>query len=77
MKDSNNYCVALFDAVSYVIKAENILKKAKIPYKIIPVPKNISTDCGVCIRFLADHKEAVITALEPSINEMEIRELSK
>ena len=75
MNNVNIYCVALFDAVSYVIKAENILKKVDITHKIIPVPKTISTDCGVCIRFPSEQKDAVKEALEPIIQSFEICEL--
>lgn len=75
MKESQTYCVALFDSVSQVIKAEKALKRAGIPHKIIPVPKSISTDCGVCVRFLPDHKEAIIEALRPCVHVSEVREL--
>ena len=55
--------MALFDSVSHVMKAEKILKEADIPYKIVPVPKSISSDCGVCVRFLPEQKEAIVEAL--------------
>ena len=75
MKDGQTYCVALFVSVSHVIKAEKILKKAEIPYKIIPVPKSISSDCGVCVRFLPEQKETIVEALRASVQVSEIREL--
>jgi hypothetical protein len=75
MKDDRAYWVALFDSVSHVIKAEKILKKAEIPYKIIPVPKSISSDCGVCVRFLPEQKEAIVEALQSAVHVSEIREL--
>jgi len=36
--------------------AEKLLKKEQMPYKVIPVPRHISSDCGVCIRFLKTDK---------------------
>lgn len=75
MNKNQAYCVAIFDSVSHVIKAEKILKKAAIPHKIIPVPKNISTDCGVCVRFLPEHRDAVTDALMSNVSVSEIREL--
>ncbi len=45
------YSVALFENVSSVLKAEKKLKKANSDFKIIPVPKSISSECGLCIRF--------------------------
>jgi hypothetical protein len=75
MKDGQEYRVALFGSVSHVIKAEKILKEAGITHKIIPVPKSISSDCGVCVRFSADQREAIIEALETQVTVLEIREL--
>jgi uncharacterized protein YqgV (UPF0045/DUF77 family) len=67
--------VALFDAVSHVMKAEKVLKSAGIPHKLIPVPRSISSDCGVCLRFLPEQKEAIIEALTSIVHVSEIREL--
>jgi len=75
MKESQIYWVALFDSVSQVIKAEKVLKQAEIPHKIIPVPKIISTDCGVCVRFLPEQREAIIEVLRSIVHTIEIREL--
>jgi hypothetical protein len=75
MKEGRKYCVALFDSVSHVMKAEKVLKEAEIPHKIIPVPKTISVDCGVCVRFHLDQREVVIEALRPRVAVREIREL--
>jgi hypothetical protein len=69
------YCVALFHSVSHVMKAEKLLKEAGIQYKIVPVPKSISPDCGVCVRFVPELKEAVVDALQPHVPVNEIREL--
>jgi len=75
VKNDKNYCVALFDSVNHVMKAEKILKKAGIPYKLIPVPRSISSDCGVCLRFFPEQKETVMRALESIVSINEIREL--
>ena len=45
-----NRAVLLFESVSAVLVAEKILKERGIPHKLIPVPKHLSSDCGVCIR---------------------------
>jgi hypothetical protein len=58
------YLVALFQSVSHVISAERILKEAQVPHKVIPVPRKISSDCGVCIRFLPEHDELLRKALD-------------
>lgn len=75
MKDGKDYSVALFSSVSHVLKAEKILKKSAILYKIIPVPKSISADCGVCIRFHKDQRDTIMDALKSGCAPVEIREL--
>lgn len=72
MKDDSNYLVVLFETVSYVMKAEKLLKEAGVPHKIIPVPRNISSDCGVCIRFLPQDKERVAEILREAVHIGEI-----
>lgn len=69
------YCVLLFQSVSHVMKAERILLGAQIPIKIIPVPKTISSDCGVCIRFEEKLIEKIRVLLENHFETMEFRKL--
>jgi hypothetical protein len=67
MTEETAYCVALFDSVSHVMKAEKALIKAGLAHKIIPVPRKISTDCGVCIRFLPELKDELENALSGEV----------
>ncbi|MGQ9516378.1 MAG: DUF3343 domain-containing protein [Anaerolineae bacterium] len=54
---SPQYGVVLFDSTQRAIQAERVLKAAGLPVKLIPVPRQISSDCGVCLRFLwEDHQ---------------------
>lgn len=49
MNSSLSLCVMLFRTVSCVMLAESILKERQLPHKIIPVPREISSDCGICL----------------------------
>ncbi len=69
---SREYCVLLFESVSRVLKAEKILKAEGIAHKVIPVPKQISTDCGVCIRFLPEHRDAIVSALKGKVETLDL-----
>jgi len=69
--NSGDYWVILFRAVSYALKAEKLLKAAGLPHKLIPVPRHISSDCGVCLRISKDMKEQVIAVLTGKV-EMEL-----
>ncbi|HMB20483.1 MAG TPA: DUF3343 domain-containing protein [Spirochaetota bacterium] len=75
MMSLQSYCVVLFKSVSHAMRAEKILKNEKIPFKIIPVPKSISSDCGVCIRFTPEYKEDIEAVLNGVVEYSEIREL--
>ena len=45
------YCVLIFESVHKVMKAEQILISEGIKNDIIPTPKELSSDCGMSIRF--------------------------
>jgi hypothetical protein len=56
LSNKESYAVALFESVSHAMRAEKLLEKAGIPCKLIPVPRHISSDCGVCLRFAPNHR---------------------
>lgn len=45
------YGYITFESVSYAMKFETALKNYQIKIKIIPVPRSISSSCGLCVRF--------------------------
>ena len=51
MEDENAYGVALFHTNSAVLRAEKVLLREGLKIKLIPVPRNLSSDCGIAIRF--------------------------
>jgi len=52
MNGPAEYGCVLFDATQAAIRAEKTLKAAGLRVKLIPVPRQLSADCGVCIRFV-------------------------
>ncbi len=44
----------LFNTIHDVLKAEKALKTDGVEGEIVPVPRKLSSDCGVCIRSSAD-----------------------
>ncbi len=42
-------CLILFQNVHIVIKSEQLIRSKGFEYQIIPVPSNISSECGMCI----------------------------
>jgi hypothetical protein len=62
------YGYITFKSVSYAIKFESIIKKHDITIKIIPVPRSISSSCGLCVRFDMGDKDK----LEDIINKSKL-----
>ncbi len=54
----DEHAVILVHATSHALRAEKILARAGIPCKLIPVPRHLSSDCGVCIRIERPDREA-------------------
>ena len=44
-------CVAIFQSIHKVMKAEKILKGHELEILLIPVPRQLTSDCGLAIRF--------------------------
>jgi hypothetical protein len=66
--EEKKYVIFLFPSVSYALKAEKILKSGGIAHKLIPVPRHISSDCGVCLRVTEDQQDTVAGALQGLVN---------
>jgi hypothetical protein len=57
-------CVLLFESIHQVMRAEKFLKEKGFPINLIPVPRQISSDCGVAIELPWEDKERVQLQLE-------------
>ena len=56
--------VVLFHSITGALQAEKRLKGKGVAIKLIPVPRQLSSDCGVCLRFQSDDEAEVRRALE-------------
>lgn len=65
MSEAVSYHVLLFKSVNQTMWAERLLKEKAIPHKLIPVPRSISSDCGVCIRVDSGIIDGVRPVVEP------------
>lgn len=43
--------VVLFHTTTSALRAEKILQKAGLSVKLIPTPRELSSDCGIALRF--------------------------
>jgi len=55
--------VAIFQSIHKVMKAEKILKGIPLEILLIPVPRQLTSDCGLAIRFSLELRSAVEDAL--------------
>lgn len=57
-----NY-ILIFNSVHKVMKAEKILKSSGVSFKTIPVPRQLSSDCGLAIRVTGFILEKILQIL--------------
>jgi len=54
MTESGPKSVVIFYSTSGAIKTESLAKKLGLTVKLIPVPRHLSSDCGICLSFKSD-----------------------
>ena len=67
------YGVVTFHSTSHAIQAERVCKHCKLEIKLIPVPRHLSSDCGVCLRFSSadwDEVEKLMKETNVEISQM-------
>ena len=52
-------CVAIFHSIHRVMKAEKTLKAEGLEILLIPVPRQLSSDCGLAIRFSQESRAQI------------------
>lgn len=58
MVRENDY-IAIFHSIHRVMKAEKTLKSGGVKTLLIPAPRQISSDCGLALRFTPEELELV------------------
>ncbi|MGW8312024.1 MAG: DUF3343 domain-containing protein [Desulfuromonadales bacterium] len=62
MVKENDY-VAIFHSIHRVLKAEKLLKQAGVEFLLIPVPRQLTSDCGLALRFSPGARERLLDVL--------------
>ncbi|MCI0515300.1 DUF3343 domain-containing protein [candidate division KSB1 bacterium] len=60
------YVVILVYSTSHAMRIEQLLIRAKIECKLIPVPRQLSSDCGVCVRLHLHDKDKALQSVNNS-----------
>lgn len=61
---SIHYSVILVFSTGHAMRAEKLLKNAGVSCKMIPVPRHLSSDCGVSVRIEEQDKKKVLEVFE-------------
>ncbi|MHC4184005.1 MAG: DUF3343 domain-containing protein [Planctomycetota bacterium] len=68
-------CVVTFHSTHYALKSERVLKKAKYNIKLVPVPRQFSSNCGLALQFECDRTDEFMDLFKK--NRVEIEALHK
>jgi len=49
--------VLIFRGIHQVLSAEKRLKRGGVPFRLIPVPRRLTSDCGLAIRIPLDQRD--------------------
>jgi hypothetical protein len=58
------YGVVLFHSTAHAIRAEKVLQRAGLKIKMIPTPRQLSSDCGMALRFARPEEPRVAAVLD-------------
>jgi len=56
-------CVIILSSIHFVLKAEKLLLRENIPIDVIPVPRSISSDCGMAIEYSCEETGRILELL--------------
>ena len=62
--------VVLFYTSNHAFRAEKLLIAREIACRLVPVPRHLSSDCGVCLSLDASRQEEVVEILNGAKVEM-------
>ena len=67
--------VAIFHSIHRVLKAEKVLKQASVDFLLIPVPRQLTSDCGLALRFSPETREQLLQVLsEANLSPVELHQ---
>lgn len=58
------YSVVLFYSTAHALRAEKVLQRAGVHTKMIPTPRQLSSDCGMALRFDRGSRAEIVAVLE-------------
>lgn len=59
-----NQGIVLFHTTTAALRAEKVAQKGGLKVKLIPTPRELSSDCGIALRFELDDRKTIEQLLE-------------
>ena len=60
----NREMILLVHTSGHAFSIENALQKRNISCRLTPIPRKVSSDCGICVRFFENDLESVRAFVE-------------
>jgi hypothetical protein len=60
----SDYSVILVYSTSHALRLEKALRAESVESKLVPVPRQLSSDCGVCVRVARGDRERAEKVLQ-------------
>ena len=60
----SDHLYMIFKSMTHVLSAERAARKCGVSCRMVPIPRHLSTDCGMCISVKIDDKQAFLTAVK-------------
>lgn len=64
--NKEEYGIITFQSTHHALKYEKYLEEAKLEFRTIPTPREISLSCGISIRFKQDDIDIIKSIIEKS-----------
>ncbi len=60
----SDYLYMIFKSMTHVLTAERAARKRGISCRMVPIPRNMSTDCGMCVSVKAEDGDEFLEVVE-------------
>lgn len=62
----NIYCYLTFPTTYFALRSEAVLQETSFTFKLVPVPRSISSSCGTALRCFCAELTAIMNTLQQS-----------
>ena len=60
----SSHIYMIYKSMTHVLAAERAARKGGVSCRMVPIPRNLSTDCGMCISVKEEESSAFLSVVE-------------